>query len=190
MPTTTRGDLRGREAAGSSGDIGGPTPSRRFIQLFRQYEQDVRRVCWRFGIHSGDVDDIVQRVFLIALAKIHLICSGSERSFLTTITAREAGHLRRTYGRRAEVDDRALDPRSSGATRLDEKLHQRRILEHATEVLEEMDVELSSAWLMYELQGLSCQEIARAQSVPVGTAKTRLRRARMQLSSNGTPSSR
>ena len=153
----------------------------RFVQLAERHERDVRGVCRRNGISLGDVDDVVQRVFITVYAKVDCIELGAERAFVVAVARRVVSHVRRTYARRAEVGDTALAPRSSGATRLDERLHYKRRLADADRALDQMPQDLSSAWRMYELGGLSCSQIANRLDVPLGTVKTRLRRAREWL---------
>lgn len=153
----------------------------RFVLLRERHDRDVRAVCKRWGIRGGDVDDVVQRVFLTVYAKLDCIDLGAERAFVVSVARREVGHVRRTYARRAEVDFAALDRRSSGAVTLDVYLHQQRSLAQADRALRQMPETLSAAWTMYELEGLSCARIARLLELPVGTVKTRLRRAREWL---------
>src|SRR5688572_24044280 len=118
----------------------------RFVQLAERYAREVRWVCRRYGVGLGDVDDVVQRVFLTIYATLDRIEPSAERAFVVAVARREVGHLRRTYARRAEVDDMALAPRSSGAVRLDERLHQQRTLADADRALARMPEILSSAW--------------------------------------------
>jgi RNA polymerase sigma-70 factor (ECF subfamily) len=164
----------------------------KFVRLTERCDRDVRAVCRRCGIRLGDVDDVVQRVFMTIYAKLDCIEPGAERAFVVAVARHEVGHLRRTYARRAEVDDLTLAPRSSGAVRLDERLHQQRSLADVDRALARMPASLSRAWRMYELEGLSCARIAGVLDVPLGTVKTRLRRARqwLALAMNGASADR
>jgi len=153
----------------------------RFIELTERYDRDVRAMCRRWRIHFGDIDDVVQRVFITVYAKLDRIEPEAERAFVMAVARRHVGHVRRTYARRAEVDNVALDRRSSGGVMLDVLLHQQRRLADADRALRQMPVDLSSAWTLHELDVLSCARIASTLDLPLGTVKTRLRRAREWL---------
>ncbi len=155
----------------------------RQASLYRAYAALVRRVARTSGVCWGDVDDVVQRVFLTVFTKLDSIRAGSERAFIVAVTVREAGHVRRGYRRRAEVSEGASAPKSSGAPRLDEGLHQRRQVAAALARLRALPDVLRTVWLLHEGEGLTCEEIAKRQRAPLGTVKTWLRRARAQLRS-------
>lgn len=162
-------------------DDGSATLALRQRQLFSEFAGMVQAICRRAGVREGDVDDVVQRVFLTVFSKLEIIHKGAARSFVAAVAKREAGHVRRSYRRRSEVPEEELAPRSSGAPRLDVHLHERRQLRCAALLLSEMEDVLRTVWLRHELLGLTCQEIAAADGAPLGTVKTRLRRARQLL---------
>jgi RNA polymerase sigma-70 factor (ECF subfamily) len=49
-------------------------------------------------------------------------------------------------------------------------------------VLDHMSLELRTVFVLYELEGLEVSKIAELQDVPIGTASSRLRRARAEFS--------
>jgi RNA polymerase sigma-70 factor (ECF subfamily) len=151
------------------------------VALFHQHRLFVRRLARRRGARDGDVDDIVQRVFLTAFAKIHAIRPGAERSFLFTLVESEVGHLRRSYRRRREVDPHGHAEVACSTPRPDEAAHWRRVMSGITRSMSVLPPELRAALVLFELDGLSCEEIGRLQHIPIGTAKSRLRRARSEL---------
>lgn len=132
----------------------------------------------RHGVRDGDVDDLVQRVFLTAARRLGEIRYGAERAFLFAVAIREAGHLRRSYRRRGEVGTEALADRSTGAVRPDEWVGQRQRLAAIDAVLEEMDDDLRTVFVLFEVEEMPAHEIADLLGIPLGTAKSRLRRAR------------
>jgi RNA polymerase sigma-70 factor (ECF subfamily) len=69
---------------------------------------------------------------------------------------------------------RALD----GAPAPDECVDQKRLREWLDEVLSAMPDDLRAVFVLFELEELSSQEIARHLELPVGTVASRLRRAR------------
>jgi RNA polymerase sigma-70 factor (ECF subfamily) len=151
------------------------------LELFHNHRLFVRRLARCCGTREGDVDDVVQRVFLTAFAKIHAIRPGAERSFLSALVESEASHLRRSYRRRGEVDPDGHAEPACSTPRPDESAHWRRVLSGIADSMSALRPELRSALLLFELEGLSCEQIGRLQDVPLGTAKSRLRRARREL---------
>jgi RNA polymerase sigma-70 factor (ECF subfamily) len=138
----------------------------------------VWRCLRRTGILEADTDDAVQRVFLTAARRLADIRAGAERSFLFALARGEAGHLRRSYRRRAEVGSDAMLDKSTGALRPDEVAGRQQALNFVSAVLEQMEEDLRTVFVLCEVEGLSSGEVAEALSIPVGTVKSRLRRAR------------
>ena len=161
----------------------------RQAELFRSYYQLVRRVALQHGARESDADDLAQRVFLIVFGKLANIRTGSEWAYVRAVTIREAGHLRRTYARRAEVDAEALGPRSTGAPRLDDRLHRHRVLSSLLNRLGRLAETVRGTWWQHEVDGWSAQRIAEVEGVPVGTVKSRLLRARRELRAAHSPDS-
>jgi len=50
------------------------------------------------------------------------------------------------------------------------------------EVLNRLPVDLRTVFVLHELEGLEVREIAEIEGIPVGTASSRLRRAREEFS--------
>lgn len=132
----------------------------------------------RLGVLPGDVDDVMQRVFLTASRRLGDMREGSERSFLVACARGEARHARRSYRRRGEVSDDANREQSSNSSRPDELAGRAQALAHAALALEAMDAELRRIFVLFEIEELTSQQIAELLEIPLGTAKSRLRRAR------------
>jgi len=132
----------------------------------------------RLGVARCDVDDARQRVWLTALRHIERMRPGSEGAFLRMVARREAGHVRRTYRRRSEVPSAEFDELASAALPSDELVARRQQLEHAHDVLQNMDTELRRVLLLSEVDDASTRHIAGMLDIPLGTVKSRLRRAR------------
>ena len=151
---------------------------RSFVQLHRGV---ANRVARRQGVAPQDVDDVLQRVFLTVLSKRALIQSGAESAFVAAVTRREAAHMRRTYVRRCETTEDAVGPLSSGQPRLDDLLQRRLEVARVLQELSSIDTALAEALIKSSVYGWSCQQIAHEDGVPVGTIKSRIRRARLEL---------
>ena len=140
---------------------------------------------WRslrgLGVPQGSVDDAAQQVFWIASQKLDAIQVGSERAFLFSTARGVAANARRARIRSRETDDAplatmadaALDPEQAAQRSQAKKLLER--------VLTEMEEDTRTVFVLFELEGLTSTEIAELLSIPVGTAASRLRRAREEF---------
>lgn len=152
-----------------------------YVELVSRNRSLVQQVLQRHGVAGADVDDVAQRVFLTACAKLGDIRAGSERAFLRTLATREASHMRRTYGRRRETPDTALDDYTSESTRPDRLAVRMARAKTLSTVLDAMQHELRRVLLLVELEGHALREVAASLGIPLGTCKSRLRRARADL---------
>jgi RNA polymerase sigma-70 factor (ECF subfamily) len=155
-----------------------PAAAARLRTLVDQHLAFVWRCLHRIGTPEADIDDVLQRVFLTAARKLADIQPGAERSFLFAVARREAGHLRRSHRRRGEVGQEAILDKSTGALRPDELVGRQQALAFVSSVLEQMDEALRLVFLLCDVEELSSGEAAEALGIPVGTVKSRLRRAR------------
>lgn len=162
-------DLMRELAAGQLGALG---------QLYDRYQAPLRSFLARATRDAHDVDDLLHATFLTAAQ-----CAGrydgraSCRPWLIGIAAQLLRRRRRAVGRFVAVLtaikgslQAASDPRPA--------LQARGEVERAlAQVSEAKRITL----LMAEVEGLSCEEIARALQIPVGTVWTRLHAARREL---------
>ena len=133
----------------------------------------------RLGVREGDVDDLTQKVFITASRKLDVLRPGAERAFLYAIALREASHARRSYRRRGEeTADGALDDKSTGALRPDEEVDRADARRAIAQVLDGMEEELRTVFVLFEVEEMTALEISELLEIPLGTAKSRLRRAR------------
>jgi RNA polymerase sigma-70 factor (ECF subfamily) len=130
----------------------------------------------RFGVPSGDVDDVVQQAFVVFAQRIGDIVPGSERAFLYAACRNAASNQRRVAGRRREAwDDAAVDAAIDPAASLDDVNRARSLVDR---LLEGMDDDLRAVLVLYEVEEMTVPEIATLLDIPAGTAASRLRRAR------------
>lgn len=162
-----------------------PVPAlaaRTLAQLIRCYSSSIAGLLQRLGVPSADVDDVKQRVWLTALRWSSRLQPGRERAFLFAVARREAGHARRSYRRRAEVGDIEPDALQSEQPDAHELLTRRERARQAQAVLQAMESELRELFVALESGEATAAEVARAQHIPLGTAKSRWRRAREECS--------
>jgi RNA polymerase sigma-70 factor (ECF subfamily) len=148
----------------------------RLERMFRAHHELVWRTLRRLGLPPEAAADATQQAFLIAAERLDDIRQGSERAFLFGTALRLARTAYRTRGRFQLEED--MDTRAHGGSKMEELVDQRRAVELADRVLAEMDPTLLTVFVLFELEGLSTPEIAEIVGVPLGTAASRLRRAR------------
>jgi RNA polymerase sigma-70 factor (ECF subfamily) len=138
----------------------------------------VWRLLRRLGLSEADADDVAQQAFLVAASRLADIQAGSERAFLYTAAVRTTYKHRRTHQRRREdaLDDLAFD--GNGEPCLEELLDLRKAREILDAIVETMPISFRVVFVLYEIDGLSTNEIAEVLGIPAGTAASRLRRAR------------
>jgi RNA polymerase sigma-70 factor, ECF subfamily len=143
----------------------------------------VWRLVRRLGVDESAVDDVVQDVFWVLARRLDDIQEGSERSFLYGVALRIAGAARRRCQSRREVpyddEERELVAPASGP---DVMLDERRARAMLDEILGRLPEDLRTVLVLHELEGLQVKQIAELVSIPVGTAGSRLRRAREAFS--------
>lgn len=157
----------------------GPAQEARYRRMVEEHFDAVWRTLRGVGIPAADADDCAQQVYLVALHRLDVIEPSRERSFLLGTAVRIASNARR--GRRrsreqadSETVDRERDERPSPEQQSD--LRERRAI--LSRILEGMPDELREVFVLFELEGLTAPEISETTGIPVGTASSRLRRAR------------
>jgi RNA polymerase sigma-70 factor (ECF subfamily) len=148
----------------------------RLERMFRAHHELVWRTLRRLGLGPEPAADATQQAFLIAAERLDDIRQGSERAFLFGTALRLARTAYRTSRRWQLEDD--MDHRADAGSRLEELVDRRRAVEVADRVLAQMDPTLLTVFVLFEIEGLSTPEIAELVGVPLGTAASRLRRAR------------
>jgi len=144
--------------------------------MFRDHHMLIWRTLRRFGMTEDGAADGTQQAFLIAAERLDQIREGSERAFLfgTAIRLARSSH-RKNHRCQLEADmDTRVDPRR----RADDAANRRTAVELLDRVLRRMDEDLVTVFVLFELEGMSTPEIAELVQIPIGTAASRLRRAR------------
>jgi len=141
----------------------------------------VARVLRNSGTPHAEIDDEVQRTFIVAARRLDDIRPGAEKSFLFRIAFNLAAHARRTAARRREVAaDEAPEQVERFATpeALTDQKRMRQLLDG---VLDQMDETLRATFVLHEFEEMSTAEIAEVLGIPRGTVASRLRRARAEF---------
>lgn len=153
----------------------------RLATLFGEHFDFIWRLLRRVGVSRAEVDDAAQQVFMVATRKIDAIAFGSERTFLYGTALRIAANMRRAARRRRELLESAIDARPAAGAAPDHEAHLRRTCDLLDELLERLSPELRRVLVLAEIEQLEVAEIAALERIPVGTAASRLRRARARF---------
>jgi RNA polymerase sigma-70 factor (ECF subfamily) len=146
--------------------------------LVRQNFSYVWRSLRRVGLDGADADDAAQQVFIVLARKLPELQRGNERAFLYGTAMRIAWRARRTLKRRREDLHEALDHANCPIPAPDQLLVQRDARLLLDEILCSLPLDVRNVFTLFELEGMSLNEIAAALSIPRGTVASRLRRGR------------
>ncbi|HVY30621.1 MAG TPA: sigma-70 family RNA polymerase sigma factor [Polyangiaceae bacterium] len=146
----------------------------------RDYVDYVARVLRSAGTPAQELDDAVQRTFIVAARRHADVRAGAERGFLLKTALHVAAHARRSAARRREVPTAELPepinletPEVLASAQREQRLFER--------LLARLVPELRTVLVLYEVEELTMAEIAATLSIPPGTVASRLRRARHEL---------
>jgi RNA polymerase sigma-70 factor (ECF subfamily) len=171
------------------GDTGGPVAripaeERRITAMVTAHFDFVWRSLRRRGLPAHAADDATQRVFLVAARRLADIREGAERAFLFHTAQRVGSEASRGFAARKDHPDddadeigQVADPSPSP----EEQLGRARALRLLDSVLSELPDDLRAVLVLFELEEMSTAAIAELLSIPVGTAASRLRRAREEF---------
>ena len=169
------------EAATSPRDLRSAEPrtaqdDERIAHALEQHFATVWRALRRLGVHEGNADDAAQHVFMQLAQRIGIVEVGRERPYLLGIAMRVAANVRRQQARLREEPTSELEPVQEGTPESLLEHEQRR--QRLDEALSTLPDDQRQVFVLYELEGFSLPEIARTLEIPLGTATSRLRRAR------------
>lgn len=151
--------------------------------LFRRHAQFVAGFVARLGFRGQDVDDIVQEVFLVAHRRGGY-SPGPARptTWLAEIAVRVAMSHRRSSQRTSLLPEPETAERVPASSASPASVAQsREALALAWQALERLELERRSVFVLYELEGESCEAIAAAMGIPTGTVYSRLHTARKEF---------
>ena len=145
--------------------------------LVERFQADVFRLCYRLLSSQHDAEDVSQEVFLRIFRSLHRWDGRRPlRPWIMGIAVNRCRTWMAQRKKRPELADRQRV--QAGRQREDDSAEL--IVEIAAGVAE-LRSEYRAVFVMFHEQGLPYEEIAEAMEHPVGTIKTWLHRARMEV---------
>jgi RNA polymerase sigma-70 factor, ECF subfamily len=157
------------------------TPERLPTEFVQTHFTFVWRTLRRFGVPESEAQDAAQRVFLIATRRLEQIEPNKERAFLFGTAVRIADKVRSLQARKPSVSDADPDREPSPWPGAEELVDQRRARAVLDAILAELPADLRAVFVLYEIEQMTVGDIAQVLEIPLGTAASRLRRAREQF---------
>jgi RNA polymerase sigma-70 factor, ECF subfamily len=152
----------------------------RLKELVERHFDLASRIIRNLGIPDCDVDDLLQQAFSITADRMQDIDTGKERAFLIQTAIRLAASARRARALSREIPTPTgeLPDVSDGRPTPEQLTDQARTMRMLDGVLADMDLDLRTAFILYEVEEMTMAEIATVLQIPAGTVASRLRRAR------------
>ena len=147
-------------------------------EIFREYAPFAWRALRRLGVPEADVEDVCQEVFVVVHRKLgDFEGRSSLKTWIYGICARTASDYRRSGRVRREiVTDTPPEVPHEGAQHETIMLKQARAA--LDRILDQLDDDKRSVFVLYEIEELTMAEVAEALSCPLQTAYSRLHTAR------------
>lgn len=149
-------------------------------RLYEAHAAEVRQLLGRLA-PGLDADDLLQEVFIVAISRAdRLFAAASPRAWLFGLaiklaaTRARTARLRRFFGLEAAAHVPAVDAPSR-------TVEQRQAQQAVARALESLSAAKREAFVLFELQGLSGEEVAEALGIPLKTVWTRLHHARREV---------
>jgi RNA polymerase sigma-70 factor, ECF subfamily len=133
------------------------------------------------SVPPKDLEDMAHEVFLAVHAQLDAYDpSRPLRPWLFGFAFRVAAAYRRKARRETELVDQ--DDVLDGGDAPDAELERNRKRRLVLAALDQLDLDRRAVFILHEIDGLTCEQVARTLEIPVGTVYSRLRLARDDFS--------
>jgi RNA polymerase sigma-70 factor (ECF subfamily) len=154
-----------------------------FDRIVERYSADIAALANRLLAWPGDVDDVVQDIFLAALLglkKFRGECS--LKTWLFTITINECRNYRYRQVLRLKIFSKAAEKKSvSPADPVDKRAMDKDTFDRMRRAIKALPAKYREPLMLRYLQELSTKEIAEILGISQNTLQVRLTRARKRL---------
>jgi RNA polymerase sigma-70 factor (ECF subfamily) len=175
---------KAQQVRGSRPDEQGGSQGRlTFDEIYEKWFDDVSRWIMALGGTKADLDDLAQDVFVVVYRRLPEFNGDNVPGWLYQIVRRKVSDFRRLFWIRRVLRPGATlgvdlpEPGPTPADVLDTK-KKGLLLE---ELLGKLNPDYRAAFVMFEIQGYSGEEIADIQGVCLNTVWARIHKARKQL---------
>jgi RNA polymerase sigma-70 factor (ECF subfamily) len=179
--TSARQSLGIPRMIGKDAIVADGATERRLTEVVTRYFELVWRSLRRFGVPESAADDAAQHVLLTFAARSATVEVGRERAFLLSTAVRVAANERRRVERARELPLESVELVLAAETTPELLLEQKRRRLVLDEALATLPLDQRAVFVLYELEGFTLPEIAESFGVRLGTATSRLRRARARF---------
>jgi RNA polymerase sigma-70 factor (ECF subfamily) len=147
-------------------------------KIYREHADFLWRSLQHLGVQESDLEDVMQEV-LVVVHRRRESYDGACRltSWLFGICLRIVSQYRRRAHRRRE-QSAAEPPELPSCVTPETQLVQRQTALRLESILELLSLEQRATFVLFEIEGQSCQAIAELFAVPLGTVYSRLHTAR------------
>lgn len=155
--------------------------------LYRAHRRDVYRWASALAGPGLDAADLMQEVFLVVHRNLQRYDGRDAAAWLYGITAqvtrsaRRRAWVRRMLTGRAEDIEAAADSAPTPEVEVERRARQRMF----HELVAGMSEKRRSVFLLFEIGGYGCEEIARLEGLPAATVRSRLLAARRDFLARG-----
>lgn len=154
-------------------------------QVHERHGEFVWRTLHRMGVRPPHVEDVYQEVFLVVHRRLKSFTGQCAiTTWLYEVCFRvAAGYRRKAHFRREELvsDWSTLEPEASSSVSPERQLVAARQARQLERILDDLPLEYRVVFVMFELEGMSSEEIAESVGAPLGTVYSRLYRARRRF---------
>jgi RNA polymerase sigma-70 factor (ECF subfamily) len=150
-------------------------------QVYAHHADFVWRTLQHLGVRSADLEDLAQEVFVTVHRRI---ATFDGRSKLTTWLFSVCLHLVQRHRRRAYLRLEFLyaePPERIDTETPEQRYESAEASRRLEQLLSKLSPERRATFMLFEVEGVSCEEIAELTAVPVGTVYSRLHWARKEV---------
>ncbi len=161
--------------------------SKKMEEYIEEYGKDVYSFCVYLTRSRQDADDLYQQTFLVAFEKNEIDEAQKPVSYLLSIAANLWNNQKRkTMWRKKKANiiyfqEENLEQIAEDAESVEEALIRRDERETVRKEVDKLPDKMRVVILMYYMEQLSIDEIAKALGIPTGTVKSRLHQAKARL---------
>ncbi|HUS33628.1 MAG TPA: RNA polymerase sigma factor [Kofleriaceae bacterium] len=153
-----------------------------FAAVYRDNLDYVWQSLRRLGAPPSDLEDLAHEVFLVVHRKlVDYDTTRPIKPWLFGIAFRVASDHRKKLARRGDHGEDIADVRAASDASPEAQTMRRQAIDLARRALESVDDEARAVFILAELDGVAVTDVATSLEIPVNTAYTRLRRARLAV---------